>query len=366
MEHPQNKPYIVIMAGGGGTRLWPKSRQSVPKQFLQLFSKKTLLQETYSRIAPITDNNRIFIAAPEKYKEEILRELPDLNEQNLVLEPEARDSAPAIGLASVIIHHRDPEAVVHFIASDDYIVEVDEFQRVLLSATIMAEQSDNIVLWGVRPTFPSTGYGYIQSGDEIAEINRIPILKLRAFREKPNITTAQAYLATGKYFWNTSKFSQKARVMLDAIKHSAPELWRGLEKIQMSLDTDTYALVMHEVFAHLDKLRIEEGVMEKVSNIIMIPADYTWSDVGSWDALYDISDKNDGTNSVLTEEGEFFGYDTHGCLIQTNGKNIATIGLSDMIVIDTENVIMICPKSRCQDVKKMVEMLKEKDKKDLL
>jgi mannose-1-phosphate guanylyltransferase len=366
MEHPKQKPYVVIMAGGGGTRLWPKSTLTRPKQFLRLFSKKTMLQETYSRIAPLTDNDHIFVVAPEKYKERILEELSDLSSDNIISEPMARSTAPAIGLASMVIHKKDPEAIVHFITSDDYIVEIDEFQRVLLSATIVAENSNDIVVWGIHPTFASTGYGYVHSGDEVSEVNSIPVFRVKGFREKPNATTAQAYIATGKYFWNTCKFSQKAFVMMDAVRQTMPELYAGLQRIVDVYDTEDMPRVAHEVFESLESEPIETGVMEKIHNVLMIPANYTWSDVGSWESLYDISPKNEGTNSVLTETGEYFGYDTEGCLIQTNGKAIATIGLRDMIVIDTDNIVMICPRNRCQDVKKLVEVLKEKERKEYL
>lgn len=366
MDHPEAKPYIAIMAGGGGTRLWPKSRQNIPKQFLSLFSHKTMLQETYSRIAPLTDNDHIFVVAPEKYKEEILKELPDLSVKNLIVEPMARSTSAAIGLASIIIEKHDPDAVVNFITSDDYIVEIDEFQRVLISASVIAEKRDDIVTWGVRPTFASTGYGYINSGDELDEVNGLPVFKVRGFKEKPSATTAQAYIATGKYFWNTCKFTQKVAVMLTAIEQSMPELSIALDKIGDAYGTKKFDIVCKEVFETLEAVPIEISVMEKTKNIVMIPANYTWSDVGSWDSLYEISVKNDGTNSVLTESGEYYGFDTHGCLVQTNGKMIATIGLHDMVIVDTNDILMICPKNRCQDVKKVVELLKERDKKEYL
>ncbi len=366
MDHPSAKPYVAIMAGGGGTRLWPKSRQNTPKQFLSLFSHKTMLQETYSRIAPLTDNDHIFIVAPEKYKDEILEQLPDLTVDNLIIEPKARSTAAAIGLASIVIEQHDPDAVVNFITSDDYIIEIDEFQRVLISASVIAEKRDDIVTWGVRPTAASTGYGYIHSGEELDEVNGLPVFKVKAFKEKPSATTAQAYIATGKYFWNTCKFTQKVAVMLTAIEQSMPELFFALEKVESAYGTDKFFKVCQEVFENLESVPIEIGVMEKVRNIDMIPANYTWSDVGSWDSLYDISVKNDGTNSVLTQEGQYYGYDTHGCLIQTNGKMIATVGLHDMVIVDTHDVLMICPKNRCQDVKKIVEILKEREKKEFL
>lgn len=366
MIHPKDKPYIGIMAGGGGTRLWPKSRQSVPKQFLKLFSNKTLLQETYSRVAPLTDNDHIFVIAPEKYKEEILKQLPDLNEDNLIVEPMARSTAAALGLASVVIQKKDPHAVVNYITSDDYIVEIDEFQRVLLTASIVAENRDDFVIWGIHPTFPATGYGYIQSGDEIDEANGIPIFKVKSFREKPNATTAQAYIATGKYFWNTCKFTQKVHVMLDGIKESMPDLYASLERISDVYGSEHYFEVCREEFEKLESEPIENGVMEKVKNLAMIPANYTWSDIGSWDSLYEISPKNEGTNSVLTTGGEYYGHDTEGCLIQGNGRVIATIGVSDLVIVDTHDILMVCNKSRAQDVKKIVEQLKSQDKKEFL
>jgi len=366
MIHPREKPYVVILAGGGGTRLWPRSRKNIPKQFLNLFSKKTLLQETYSRIAPLTDNDRIFIVAGEKYKEEILNEIPDLSIENLILEPEPKNTAAAVGLASLIISHRDPNAVFSSLHSDHYIVEIEEFQRVLVTVSVYAQDHDDIVTWGISPTRPATELGYIHSGDEIEEINGLSLFKVKGFKEKPNLVTAQAYVASGTYFWNGGQYSQKVSVMLDSIKKHMPKLWEGLSKIEKVIGTPEYDKVLREVFAELDSEPIDTGISEKAKNLVMIPASYTWSDIGSWDALYEISPKNEGTNTVLIDKGEFIGYDTHRSLIQTNNKLIATIGVTDMIIVDTEDVLLICPKDRAQEVKKIVEQLKEKDMKDYL
>ncbi|MDQ3098502.1 MAG: sugar phosphate nucleotidyltransferase [bacterium] len=370
MVHPKEKPYIVIMAGGGGTRLWPKSRQEVPKQFLNLFSKKTLLQETYSRIAPITDNNRIFIIAPAKYAEEILRELPDLTEDNLIIESSPKGTAAAIGMASMIISKIDSDAVVHFLPADHYIIEVDEFLRVLLSATIAAEHSDNFVLWGIHPTFPAIGYEYIQSGDEVEEINSLPVFKVKGFKERPNISVAQGYVASGTHFWNGGYFTQKASVVLHGVEKTMPELWTAMQSVGKvySENKENYKVALHGVYETLDvqNVSFDIGVMVKIKNIVVMPVTFTWTDVGSWNALYDISEKNDGTNSVLRAQGDFIGYDTNGCLVHTNGKLIAAIGLENMIIIDTNDVLMVCPRDRAQDVKKITEILKEREKKEFL
>jgi len=367
MVHPQEKPYIAIMAGGGGTRLWPKSRQSVPKQFLNLFSKKTLLQETYSRIAPLTDNEKIFIIAPDKYVEEILKELPDLNRENIIIETMPRGTAAAIGYASAVISRTNPNAVVHFIPADHYIPEVDEFQRVLLSASIIAERREDFIIWGIHPTAPAVSYEYIQSGDEVDEVNSLPIFKVKGFKERPNISVAQAYVASGTHFWNHGNFSQKAYVVLDAIKETMPELYTGLAEI-LKADESQLQVVAGDVYRRLpsDNISFDIGVMVKSKNTVMIPVDYTWNDIGNWDNLYSISEKNEGTNSVLKQDGDFISHDTHGCLVHTNGKLVATVGISNMIIIDTHDVLMICPMDRCQDVKKIVEKLKEKDKKEFL
>jgi len=366
MTHPKEKPYIVILAGGGGTRLWPKSRQSIPKQFLKLFSHRTLLQETYSRVAPLTDNDRIFVVAPSKYQQEILTELPDLTEDNLIIEPQAKNTAPAFGLASTVISKRNPDAVLTFIASDAYLVEIDEFQRVLLSSAIIAERRDDIVVWGLHPTSPDTTLGYIHSGDEVDEVNQFPIFRVLGFREKPNASTAQAYIATGKYFWNLFNVAVKARVLLDAIGEYAPDLKRGLDVIAAAWGTERYRVVAEEMFSAFENEPIELAVWQKANNLVMIPASYSWSDIGNWDRLYDISDKDADQNSVLCESGEYLSYDSHGNLIHTHGRAVATIGVKDMVIIDTPDVVMICPMQRCPDVKKLVELLKSRGKKEYL
>lgn len=366
MEHPKLKPYVVILAGGGGTRLWPKSTKSMPKQFLKLFSHRTLLQETYARIAPITDNERVFVVSSPHYRDEILKQLPDLKETNLILEPVAKNTAAAIGLACAIIAAKDPEAIVHSLHSDHFIGEVDTFQRVLLSASIMAERRNDIILWGVVPTRPASELGYIQSGEELEEVNGIPLFGVKGFKEKPNVATAQAYIATGKYFWNHGYFSQKVSVMLQAIEQHMPELYQGLLAIRDVYGTEEYQAVLQREFERFESVPIDIGVVEKAKNIIMIPAPYPWSDVGSWDTLYTISAKNIDNNSISPEADYHIGLDTHGCLVSADNKLIATIGLHDMIIVDTPQAIMVCPKDRSQDVKKLLEIVKEKGRTDLL
>lgn len=366
MEHPKLKPYLVILAGGGGTRLWPKSTKSMPKQFLSLFSHRTLLQETYARIAPLTDNDRIFVVSSPAYRDEILKQLPDLQETNLILEPIAKNTAAAIGLACSLISKRDPDAIVHSLHSDHFIGEIDTFQRVLLSASIMAEQRNDIILWGVVPTRPASELGYIQSGQELEEINGIPLFGVRGFKEKPNAATAQAYIATGKYFWNHGYFSQKVSVMLDSIKEHMPELSAGLDRIQDAYGNDNFDEILKQEFEKFDSVAIDVGVVEKAKNIIMIPAPYPWSDVGSWDTLFTILPKNDDSNSVTPEADYHIGLDSHGCLISADNKIVATIGLHDMIIVDTPNALMVCPKDRSQDVKKLLELVKNRNRVDLL
>mgnify|MGYP005851719065 CR=1 FL=1 len=362
MEHPRHKPYIVILAGGGGTRLWPKSTKSMPKQFLKLFSHRTLLQETYARIAPITDKDRILVVSSVKYKEEILSQLPDLKEDNLILEPMAKNTAAAIGFACTVVAERDKDAIVHSLHSDHFIGEVDTFQRVLLSASIMAEKRDDIILWGVVPNRPAPELGYIQSGQELEEVNGIPLFAVKGFKEKPQVAMAQAYIATGRYFWNHGYFSQKVSVMLDAIKTFMPELFRGLELIKESIGKDNYQDTIVSEFEKFESVAIDVGVVEKANNIVMIPAPYPWSDVGSWDALFEILPKNDDTNCVTPDPAYHVGLDSHGCLVAADGKLISTIGLRDLIVVDTPNSLLICPKNRSQDVKKLIEELKRRGK----
>lgn len=366
MEHPTKKPYIVILAGGGGTRLWPKSTKSMPKQFLNLFSRRTLLQETYARVAPLTDNDKIFVVSSNVYKNEILKQLPDLQQGNLILEPEAKNTAPAIGLAAAVISAIDPDAVMHSLHSDHFIGEVDTFQRVLLSASIIAEREEKIILWGVVPTRPASELGYIQSGEELGEINGIPVFKVKGFKEKPNVATAQAYIATGKYFWNHGYFSQKVSVMMNAYKQHMPGFYEGMEQIAAAYGSDTFETVVAEVFSKVENTAVDTGIIEKIQNIAMVPAPYPWSDVGSWDTLYAVLHNNDGTNSVVPGEEYHIGYDTHGCLISADGKMVTTIGLQDMIIVDTPQALMICPKDRAQDIKKLLEQVKDRGRTDLL
>lgn len=359
--------YVVIMAGGSGMRMWPKSRARRPKQFLKFFSNKTMLQETYSRIKGVVPFGHVLIVTPEMYVEEIKKELPEIPKENIIIEPVARSTAAAIGLSCIKLLKRDPNAVVSFLTSDDYVKEKVKFGKILTAASNMAKKRDVFVVWGVRPYCPSTGYGYVHSGEEVDRVDGFPFFEVRSFTEKPDLTTAQAFLASGKYFWNTCKFTQKAKVMQEAIKTHLPKLYDGLVKIDSVLDTDKETRVTEEVFSRLDSIAIEFGVMEKVKNIVMIPADLTWSDVGSWSSLYDLSPNTHGDTTLIGDESsEYIGIDTSGCLIHGSGRLIATIGVTDLVIVDTVDTILVCPKSRAQDVKKLLDLLKKKKRFEFL
>ncbi len=359
--------YVVIMAGGSGSRIWPKSRSRRPKQFLRLISDKTMLQETYHRVKGFVPSENIFIAAPAVYEEEIIKELSDVPKGNIIIEPVGKSTAATIGLACVKLLHKDAHAVVTFLPSDHFIKEKMKFRKVLSTASEMAKKKDVFVVWGVRPYFPSMGYGYIQSGKEIVKIDGSPFFQVKSFTEKPDATTAQAFLVSGKYFWNSGNFTQKASVMLEGIQKHLPKLHAGLVKITNALDTPQEFAVTAEVFSKLGNIAIDFGVMEKVKNIVMIPADFTWSDIGSWSSLYEITPATHGDSTLIGDESsEHIGIDTNGCLIHGSGRLVATIGVNDLIIVDTVDTILICPKDRAQDVKKLVDLLKKKKRTEFL
>ncbi|MDP2917897.1 MAG: mannose-1-phosphate guanylyltransferase [bacterium] len=357
--------YAVIMAGGTGTRLWPISRKNKPKQSQAIIGRRTLLQATFSRLSRAVDKDHILITAGRKSYRDLKAQLPKLGSANFSLEPERRDTAAALGLAAVILERRDPEAVLSCVYSDHYILDEDEYRRVARVAEhLVVKNPEHTVILGMSPAYPETGYGYIERARLLEKQGNDEIYHVRRFVEKPDLKTAQSYIASGEYLWNSGMFFWKVKTLLSLFSEFLPDTYKRLRKIQSALGTKDASRVLQEQYSKIKPISIDYGIVEKTKKILTIPAEFGWSDVGQWQAVKEILTPEQAKNYIRCRH---VGLDTDGSLIYAPAKKlVATIGLRDMVVIDTEDILLICPKNRSQDVKKIVQKLEAEGAKKYL
>jgi mannose-1-phosphate guanylyltransferase len=347
--------YALILAGGNGTRLWPYSRSGKPKQFLSLHGERTMLQHTVERILPIIAPEHIYIATGAAYVDLVAEQLPEVPCENILAEPSGRGTAPCIGWAALHLRRRDPNAVMAVLSADHRIERADLFCDILSAAEVLAQQGLLVTL-GITPTEPSTGYGYIKRGERLGQDGAHTPHRVAAFVEKPNTERAQAYIESGDYFWNAGMFVWRADRVLEELRQHSPRVSQPLEQIDTGIGTSHERTVLEAAWKQIENVAIDVAVMERTSYAAVIPADLGWSDVGDWAALADTLPRDDIGNAVL---GQHVGIDTRGSLIYGNGRVIATIGLENFVVVDTHDVLMICPRDRVQDVKALVAQIRQ-------
>jgi mannose-1-phosphate guanylyltransferase/mannose-6-phosphate isomerase len=353
--------FAVIMAGGSGTRFWPLSREKMPKQLLRIGGDDTLIQQTVERILPLVRAENVFIVTNRGLADDIGLQLAakfgSAWERGIILEPEARNTAPAIGLAALQLLRVDPEATMIVLSADHAIRKGDELIA-LLERAARAAAAGYLVTLGIHPDRPETGYGYIKAGAAVDGV-----CSVEAFKEKPDLETARGYLRDGGYYWNSGIFVWKAAVLLEEFGKHAPELRRGLEAIRAGLGTPDEERVIREVFARLETISIDYAVMEKTDRARVIPADIGWSDVGSWTALDDVSPR-DAAGNVIS--GNVIDIDSRDTIVYADKRLVATIGLRGFVVVDTPDAVLVCPKDRAQDVKKVVDGLRKRKSGEIL
>lgn len=354
------KTYAVIMAGGVGSRFWPRSRERMPKQLLKIFGENTMIQDTVKRINKIIPIENIFIVTNKVQKDEIKRQLPEIPIQNIIVEPFGKNTAACIGLASIIIHNFHPDAVTVVLPADHIIRDVNAFESIMKKAINFAYQSKGLVTIGIQPTRPETGYGYIQREEHEIEEN---VFKVKTFAEKPNYQTAEKFLESGDFLWNSGMFIWRVDVILEEIKKNMPELYEGLEKLQRHLLKDDFQKQLELVYGMLRSISIDYGVMEKSDRVYVIRSTFGWSDVGSWEEVYQLSHKDEFGNAI---NGSVFIDDVKNSYIFTEDKFTAIIGLENIIVINTDDALLIVNRTHSQDVKKIVDYLKMNKKNDYL
>jgi mannose-1-phosphate guanylyltransferase len=348
--------YAVILAGGSGKRLWPLSRRETPKQLLDITGRQEhLLRETFARLEPLMPAEMIYVITSGQYVASTREQLPGLPAANILIEPQGRGSAPAIGLAAVHVKHRDPEAVMACLPADHHVGQPELFRQVLTAAEQVARQG-HLVTLGMNPRQPHTGYGYIEAGERVEDVGEHAVYNVRRFTEKPDEQTARRFVQDGRHFWNSGMFIWKASVILEEIARQLPRLSACLSELEGVLGTDKENEVLERTWPTVEKETIDFGVMEKAQDVVVIPAEMGWSDVGSWASLGDLLPADDDGNVVV---GTHLGLETTGSLIYSPKRLVATVGVEDLIVVETDDVILVCRRDRAEDVKALVDKLEK-------
>ncbi|HBM75092.1 MAG TPA: mannose-1-phosphate guanylyltransferase [Clostridiaceae bacterium] len=346
--------YAVIMSGGMGTRFWPKSRHSMPKQFLKTVGDKTMIQNTVDRIEKCIPHDNICIVTNKNYVKMIKRQLPKIKPYNVFVEPDNKETATCIGYAAIKLMKRDPEAVMVVLPSDHMITNTDEFKKTIKEALKVAKSENALVTMGVVPTRPETAYGYIELGRPLMQYREVPVFKVKRFTEKPNKTIAQIFIDKGTFVWNSGMFVWKASVLLKEIEIYLPELYDSLMKMSDAIGTQDEEKIVEKEYKEIDGISIDFGIMEKSLNVVVLETKLDWDDIGSWTALEKYYMKDDDNNVI---NGLCSLIDTRNCMIFGNGRLISTIGVSNLLVVDTGDILLICDRERDQDIKEMVRQL---------
>lgn len=354
--------YALILAGGVGTRLWPHSRQSRPKQLLQLLSSRSMLQETVDRVEPLVPPERVIVMTNIDYVEAVRSQVPAISPSNVIGEPAVRGTAAAIAYGALLIAARDPAATMFSLHADHHIADAGAFRQALQTAAAVASD-DYLVTLGIRPAYADTGYGYIERGKELDVREGATAYRVRRFTEKPDAAQAEAFVKSGRYYWNSGLFTWQVSTILDAFARHMPDTYAKLEPLAEVIGTEQAAEALAEVWPTLRNETVDYGIMERAERVAVVPAEFGWSDVGTWDALYAVMADGAEVNVV---SGDHLVLDTRGSLIYGAERLIAAVGLNDLIIVDTGDAVLVCPRDRAQEVKSIVDQLKRAQRDDVL
>ena len=350
--------YAVIMAGGSGTRFWPKSTKKYPKQFLNLFGEGTMIQNTANRIREIIPQERILVVTNDDYVDIVKEQLPKVPDTNIVGEPVAKNTAPCVAIAAELLLKQDPDAVMVVLPADHHITDPDEFQNILNAAIAKAKEGSDLVTIGIKPDRPETGFGYIHADDSQVELlKERSIEKVRGFKEKPDVNTAQKFLDDGNYYWNSGMFIWRADSVLKEFSTQLPDMHELLKNTSEDLYTDLHNAAINEFYFDCDSVSIDYGIMEGAKSVFVVPGEFGWNDVGSWTAVYDLGEKNKDQNSIQAVNVTFAGSQKN-LVVSNSGKMISLVGMENVAVVETEGAILVCDLNQAQGVKEIVEQLK--------
>jgi mannose-1-phosphate guanylyltransferase len=357
--------YAVIMAGGGGTRLWPLSRQSRPKQMLELTGSDSLFRTAFCRLQGLFSSENILVVTTQEQASQLMTQCPEIPRENYLLEPQPRGTASVVGLAAIALQQRDPQAVMAVLTSDHHIANEEKFLQLLETAYDIARQ-EYLVTLGISPTYPATGYGYIQSGEKLGTFHGLEAYRVKCFKEKPDLEQAQAMLASGDHAWNSGMFVWQVKDILQEFRRQMPTLHSHLQTIARAWDTSDRQAVLQATWPLLEVITIDYGVMEGAEQVTVIPAaGLGWNDIGSWESIFEIFPQDENGN--ITVNGQPIFLDTHNTLIySTSPERMAVaIGVEDLVIVDTGDVLLICKREQAQQVRQVVNQLKQTNPKYL-
>ena len=368
----------VLLAGGRGTRFWPRSRTRTPKQLLDIVSSKSMLRETADRLTPTFAENRLWVVTNEEQATGVQRELPRVPRKQILAEPVGRNTAAAIGLAAIHLAQEHGDALMAVLPADHHIADAAQYRKVVRAAMKLAGSPGNLVVLGIPPSHPETGFGYIERAGAATRVEGISAYNVRRFTEKPNAARAKRYVASGRYFWNAGMFFWRVSTFLECLRKYLPKTWRALGELQQSIGTPAYVRTLRRIYPRLENISVDYAIMEpatrsraahgksgkhRTERVFVLPAKIGWSDIGSWAAVHELLARKQGENVSLADS---FALDATDNFLWSRKKFVAAIGVRDLVVVETDDALLICPRERAQDVGKVVKWLEEKRRHDLL
>lgn len=352
--------FVVIMAGGVGSRFWPRSKKNLPKQLLNIMGENTMIQDTVYRLNDFIPPECIFVITNRVQKALIEEQLPELPRHNIIAEPVGRNTAACIAISAEVIQKINKDAVLITLPADHIIKQNEKFINALNSAADFANESRGLITFGIQPTRPDTGYGYINYDKNQLSHNIYKVIK---FVEKPDVETAKSYLMSGDYLWNSGMFVWRADAIIDELNKYLPDILKGLKNVGYAWGSPDFPVLLEDIYPNLQSISIDYGIMEKSEKVYLIKGDFEWSDVGSWQTVYELSPKDARDNSHV---GEVYTKETTGSYIYSPDKFTAVIGAQDMVVIDTKDALLVCRRDLVQEVKDVVNYLNEMGREDLV
>ncbi|MHB8540822.1 MAG: mannose-1-phosphate guanylyltransferase [Candidatus Acidiferrales bacterium] len=365
----------VLLAGGRGTRFWPRSRTRTPKQLLDIVSSKSMLRETADRLAPLFAPDRLWVVTNDQQAEAVQRELPRMSRRQILSEPLGRNTAAAIGLAAIHLAQEHGDALMAVLPADHDIADAARYRQIVRAAMKLATRPGNLVVLGIPPSHPETGFGYIERTGAASRLAGAPTYAVRRFTEKPDAEHARKYVASGRYYWNAGMFFWRVSTFLECLQKFLPKTWHALGELQQAIGTPGYARALKRIYPRLENISVDYAIMERATRardksgehsaerVFVLPAKIGWSDMGSWAAVYELLARRSGENVAV---GDSLALDATGNFLWSPKKFVAAIGVRDLVVVDTDDALLICPRGRAQDVGKVVKWLEENRRRDLL